>query len=217
MSIKENPNKSQFVVISGGPDSTTLLNEVLRTNVPQNIPTEAIFINFGQPYLLQELTSARKVAADGKVKLHEIVVPGLSHAFIGTGEFGYIIFRNVIEASYGIAASFARYHGGDALYHANIKEDVDDLPWLPEFFARFNAMVNSIKDTTVGELEIKSPYLTVSKGEVFERAYEMNVDLPSTWSCLKPGEVHCGECRSCLRRKMAFQMAGVKDETRYSH
>lgn len=48
--------KPQFVVISGGPDSKTLLNEVLRHNVPQNIPTEAIFINFGQPYLLQELT-----------------------------------------------------------------------------------------------------------------------------------------------------------------
>lgn len=206
--------KPQFVVISGGPDSKTLLNEVLRTNVPQNIPTEAIYINFGQPYLVQELTSARKAAADWDIKLHEIVVPGLSHAFIGAGEFGYIIFRNVIEASYGIAASFARYHGGEALYHANIKEDVDDLPWMPEFFMRFGEMVNAIQD--VGKLEIRSPYLTVPKSEVFERAVEMNVDLPSTWSCLRSGHVHCGECRSCVRRKLAFQAAGLKDETVYA-
>lgn len=215
MSNQEAP-KPQLVVISGGPDSKTLLNEVLRQNVPQGISTEALFINFGQPYLLQELLSARNVAAERKIKLHEVLVPGLSHAFIGAGEFGYIIFRNVIEASYGIAASFARYHGMDTLYHANIKEDVDDLPWLPDFFTKFGDMVNAIKDPSKGELTIQSPYLAVPKGEVFERALEMNVDLSSSWSCLRSGEVHCGECRSCLRRKAAFQMAGVKDETRYA-
>lgn len=205
--------KPQFVVISGGPDSKTLLNEVLRQNVPQNIPTEAIFINFGQPYLLQELTSARKIAAERQVKLNEIVVPGLSHAFIGAGEFGYIIFRNIIEASYGIAASYARYHGGETLYHANLKEDVDDLPWMPEFFARFSDMVNSIQD--VGSLDIRSPYLSVPKAEVFEHADEMGVGLSETWSCLRPGKIHCGECRSCRRRKQAFKNAGMKDDTQY--
>jgi len=214
MSILESNRKRQFCVISGGPDSTTLLNEVLRHNVPQSISTEAIFINFGQPYLLQELTSARRVAEIAKVRLNEIVIPGLSHAFIGDGEFGYVIFRNIIEASYGIAASFARYHGGEALYHANIKEDVDDLPWMPGFFVRFSDMVNSIND--VGHLKIRSPYLTVPKAEVFERADEMNVDLTSTWSCLKPGEIHCGECRSCKRRREAFLLAQMKDETKYS-
>ncbi len=214
MSTLEFNRKLQFCVISGGPDSTTLLNEILRHNVPQSISTEAIFINFGQPYLLQELTSARRVAEIAKVRLNEIVVPGLSHAFIGDGEFGYVIFRNIIEASYGIAASFARYHGGEALYHANIKEDVDDLPWMPEFFARFSDMVNSIND--IGHLEIRSPYLAVPKAEVFERADKMNVDLTNTWSCLKPGEAHCGGCRSCRRRREAFLLAQMKDETRYS-
>jgi 7-cyano-7-deazaguanine synthase len=205
--------KKQFVVISGGPDSTTLLNEVIRANVPQNIPTEAIFINFGQPYLLHELTSARIVANAAKVRLNEIVVPGLTHALIGQGEFGYIIFRNIIEASYGIASSFARFNGGDVLYHANIKEDVDDLPWLPEFFTRFAATINSIADGH--ELKIQSPYLALPKAEVFEHADEMGVNLRSTWSCLRAGTVHCGECRSCLRRKQAFEQSGAKDETLY--
>lgn len=214
MPIQESDERLQFVVISGGPDSTTLLNEILRRNVPQSISTEAIFINFGQPYLFQELTSARRVAKIAKVQLNEIVIPGLSHAFIGTGEFDYVIFRNIIEASYGIAASFARYHGGQALYHANIKEDVDDLPWMPEFFVRFSAMVNSIND--IGHLEIRSPYLTVPKAEVFERADEMNVNLTDTWSCLKPGEAHCGGCRSCKRRQEAFRLAQMKDGTRYN-
>ncbi len=191
--------RPQYIVLSGGPDSTTLLNEVIRNNVPKGIPTEGIFINFGQPYLYNELTSVREVAKNSHVKLNEIIVPGLSHAFVGSGEFGYIIFRNVIEASYGIAASYARYHNGEVLYHANIKEDVDDLPWMPAFFEKFNAMINSIEDKA--PLEIKSPYLHVPKAEVFERADEMGVDLGSTWSCLRSGEHHCGECRSCMRRK----------------
>lgn len=29
------------------------------------------------------------------------------------------------------------------LYHANIKEDVDDLLWIPAFFEKFNAMMNA--------------------------------------------------------------------------
>ncbi|MFZ5376618.1 MAG: 7-cyano-7-deazaguanine synthase [Patescibacteria group bacterium] len=210
---KEKRGKS-FVLISGGPDSKTLLNEVIRTNVPSGIETQAIFINFGQPYLLQELTSARLVATNCRVLLNEIIVPGLSHAFVGTGEFGYIIFRNVIEASYGIAASFARYHGAERLYHANIKEDVDDLPWMPEFFKRLSDMVNVIEDTS--QLSIMSPYLSTPKAEVFEHASEMGVKLSDSWSCLTPGKTHCGVCRSCLRRKNAFKAAGLKDETIYN-
>lgn len=43
--------RPQYIVLSGGPNSTTLLNEVIRNNVPKGIATEDIFINFGQPYL----------------------------------------------------------------------------------------------------------------------------------------------------------------------
>jgi 7-cyano-7-deazaguanine synthase len=214
---QEGPKKKDFVVISGGPDSATLINEVNKSNKENaSIATEGIFINFGQPYLLQELTSARRVAEQTGVKLNEIVVPGLSHAFIGDGEFGYIIFRNVIEASYGIAASFARYHEGRSLYHANIKEDVDDLPWMPDFFSKFTDAVKAINDVSGEELEVHSPYLKVPKAEVFQRADSMDVDLSSTWSCLKSGEHHCGECRSCLRRKGAFQSAVIFDATEYN-
>jgi 7-cyano-7-deazaguanine synthase len=205
--------RSDFVVISGGPDSATLLEEVRRENVPRGIPTEAIFINFGQPYLLQELTSARSVAAKAEVPLHEVQVPGLTHALAGKGEFGYIIFRNVIEASYGIAASFARYNQGRKLYHANLKEDVDDLPWMPAFFQQFAILISSIESDS--QLQVASPYIAIPKQEVFERAAEMGLSLGETWSCLQPGKTHCGECRSCIRRKKAFKEAGLDDETTY--
>ena len=102
---------------------------------------------------------------------------------------------------------------GAPLNHANLKEGVDDLPWMPEFFARFSDMVNSIQD--VGSLDIRSPYLSVPKAEVFEHADEMGVGLSETWSCLRPGKIHCGECRSCRRRKQAFKNAGMKDDTQY--
>lgn len=205
--------QTEFVMLSGGPDSTTLLNEVIRSNLLKEVETRALFINFGQPYLYNELVAARSVAASLKVQLDEINVAGLSHAFMGVGEFGYIILRNVVEATYGIALAYARRHEATGLYHANIKEDVDDLPWLPRFFVRLSELGVSIGEGE--QVIVHSPYLTVPKSEVFERASEMGVNLESTWSCLRAGLKHCGECRACKRRQMAFTSANISDTTSY--
>lgn len=148
--------------------------------------------------------------------MHEINIAGLSHhAFIGLGEFGYPILRNLIEATYGKTTSFARLYGATLLYHANIKEDVDDLPWLPEFFKRLNYLANSVKSGT--RLEIKSLYTNIRKRDVFEIASEMGLEqeIIETWSCLRNEGHHCGVCKAWLRRKQTFEKAGIKDETIY--
>jgi hypothetical protein len=56
------------------------------------------------------------------------------------------LLRNIVEATYGIATSFARLYGATILYHANIKEDVIDLPWLPDFFKNLSLLTESVKE-----------------------------------------------------------------------
>lgn len=51
----------KLVMISGGPDSFTLINQIKREDIIKGnkADIEGLFINFGQPYLYQELISAR--------------------------------------------------------------------------------------------------------------------------------------------------------------
>src|SRR5581483_10153800 len=103
-----------YVLLSGGPDSSTLASELAKTR-----EIVCLYINFGQPYLERELTSARAIATNLQVPLEEIVVPSISHYFVGLGEFGHVILREIIEISYGMASAYARFNGGKVLYHAN--------------------------------------------------------------------------------------------------
>ncbi len=68
-------------MLSGGPDSSVLLSELIRRYYRKSA-VEAIFINFGQPYMAQELLSARNIANLCRVRLNEISVAGISHAFV---------------------------------------------------------------------------------------------------------------------------------------
>ena len=47
------------------------------------------------------------------------------------------------------------------------------------------------------------------------RAASCGVDFAQTWSCYVGGEMHCGECGTCVERREAFLLAGVPDPTAY--
>jgi len=200
-----------YSLLSGGPDSTTLAYDI-KKNINPNVI--CLFINFGQTFLDRELLAARRIAQGLDVSLEEVNIAGLRHAMIGLGEDGGpIIFRGVIEGTYGIASAYARHHGAQALYHANIAEDVDDIPGLDRFFSALQKAVNILPGA--GDFRIESPYINIRKKDVIIKAKELGVPLELTWSCLRPTEIHCGECRSCRRRKEAFQKAGIADPTKY--
>jgi len=220
-SIEDESNEARnFVVtmLSGGPDSSVLLSELVRQYYNRAI-VEAIFINFGQPYMAQELLSARHIANICRVRLEEISVSGVSQAFVGKGEsgIGYPIFRNLINGMYGIATDYARFKQANSLYHANIQEDVTNLPWMPNFFNALNKTTQSINTGKV-KTEVKSDYLDIPKAEVIMRGSELiGEHVAETFSCLRSNTEgkHCGVCRSCKNRRKAFIAAEVQDTTSY--
>ena len=51
---------------------------------------------------------------------------------------------------------------------------------------------------------------------IARRGAELGVDFSKTWSCYVGGELHCGECGTCVERREAFLLAGLPDPTVYA-
>ncbi len=120
-------------------------------------------------------------------------------------------FRNGIMLS--IAAGFAESRGGDALVIAAHSGDHAIYPDCREEF--LSAMADAIRLGSYAKLELVRPFVFCSKADIAKRGLEIGVDFSKTWSCYVGGEIHCGECGTCVERREAFQVAGLTDPTTY--
>ena len=77
------------------------------------------------------------------------------------------------------------------------------------------SMAAAIRLGTDAGIKVISPFITMTKAEIAKRGAELGVDFLKTWSCYKGGEIHCGECGTCVERREAFQLAGLQDPTAY--
>lgn len=76
----------------------------------------------------------------------------------------------------------------------------------PRFFRVFEQL---IRQGTGFSLQIKTPYLQMTKVEVIRRGEKLPLEL--TFSCLNPKNgKHCGCCNKCAERQRAFREAGIK-------
>jgi 7-cyano-7-deazaguanine synthase len=83
---------------------------------------------------------------------------------------------------------------------------------------------DKIKNGTRRKISIWSPSLEgIAKAELLELGHKMLGDrIFESWSCYSNGKrihkdmVQCGECESCINRKMAFSKAGIEDKTIYA-
>lgn len=120
-------------------------------------------------------------------------------------------FRNGIMLA--IAAGFAESAGACGLVIAAHAGDHAIYPDCRETFMR--AMSDAIRLGTYAQIEVIRPFIAMSKAEIARRGQELGVDFSRTWSCYIGGEIHCGECGTCVERREAFLLAGVPDPTKY--
>ena len=64
--------------------------------------------------------------------------------------------------------------------------------------------------------KIIAPFLTTTKIEVFKLGAAMGVPYDLTWSCLRAGDLHCGQCTACRARRHAFADAGLVGARRFN-
>ena len=212
------------VLLSGGMDSVTALYEARE----RHEVVGAVSFHYGSKHNDREIPFAEHHAK--RLGIEHRVIP---LAFVGelfksdllasggeipkghyeeeTMKKTVVPFRNGIMLS--IAAGFAESMEAQGLVIAAHAGDHAIYPDCREDFMK--AMGDAIRLGTYAGIEVLRPFIAMSKADIARRGYELGVDYGQTWSCYVGGETHCGECGTCVERREAFMLAGVKDPTDY--
>jgi 7-cyano-7-deazaguanine synthase len=121
-------------------------------------------------------------------------------------------FRNGILLA--IAAGFAESRESNGLVIAAHSGDHAIYPDCRESFLA--AMAKALELGTYAGITLLQPFVHMDKAAIARRGQELGVDFSKTWSCYAGGEIHCGECGTCVERREAFELAGVPDPTTYA-
>jgi 7-cyano-7-deazaguanine synthase len=212
------------VLCSGGMDSVTALYWAHANHTV----AAALSFDYGAKHNGREIPFAREHAAKLGIR-HEVVeLPFVNRLFssalltggaeIPEGHYEaenmkqtVVPFRNAVMLS--IATGFAESanaeglviaaHGGDHAIYPDCREDF------------MQAMADAMRLGTYAGVKLLRPFISMTKGQIAAEAKRLAVDLGRTWSCYKGGPVHCGKCGTCVERREAFTLAGLKDPTVY--
>lgn len=223
--------KKAIILFSGGLDSCVSAT-IAKT---QGYELNFLFFDYGQKSVKNEKIASQKISKILGAKLTVIKLDwmknfksGLTTATIPKVKFEelneyekmkhsasqvWIPARNLIFCS--IAAGFAENLDADAIFTGFNKEEAKTFPDNSKnFVENFNTLLN------FAVLKKKKPHLIAplidsEKPEIVKIGNEINAPMHLSYSCYSDGEIHCGECESCLRRKRAFMLANVEDKTKY--
>ena len=213
------------VLLSGGMDSVAALYHTLQTTRV----VAALSFHYGSKHNDQELPCAEYHAR--KFGVPHLVIP---LSFIGEhfasdllssggdipkGHYEeesmkktVVPFRNGIMLS--VAAGFAESREARGLVIAAHAGDHAIYPDCREEFML--AMGAAIGLGTYANTELRRPFIDLTKAQIAARGAELGIDFARTWSCYEGGEIHCGECGTCVERREAFLLSGVPDPTVYA-
>lgn len=226
-------NEKAVILLSGGLDSTT----VCAVAKSQGREIYALTINYNQRNVW-EINAAKQVARSVGVVEHVVfpinlrlfggssltdsaidVDKNVSLEEIGKGiPSSYVPARNTIFLS--LALAFAETRDASEIWIGVNSLDYSGYPdCRPEYIDAFSKMAQLA--TKVGvegkKLEIKTPLLHLTKGEIIKLGLSLGVDYSITRTCydLDDQGLACGKCESCQLRKNGFAEAGALDPTPY--
>lgn len=219
-----------LVLASGGVDSSTCLGLAVRDFGHENVI--ALAISYGQKHE-KEIEAARNVAAYYKVRLIEqdltdifkfsncsllqhsdTSVPEAAYAdqlkeSDGKPVSTYVPFRNGLFLS--SAAAIALSNECSFIYYGAHSDDAAGSAY-PDCSQAFNqAMNQAIYEGSGHQLQIKAPFIGLTKADVVRCGLDIGVPYELTWSCYEGGDVPCGKCGTCIDRMKAFEANGITD------
>jgi 7-cyano-7-deazaguanine synthase len=217
--------KKVVVLCSGGMDSVACLYETARTHDA----VHSLSFHYGSKHNDREIPFARlhseKLGIPHSVVRLDFIAEQFESALLAKGgeipkghyeeqsmKQTVVPFRNGIMLS--IAAGFAESKGADALAIAAHSGDHAIYPDCREGFMA--AIADAIRLGTYAGIEVLRPFIAMDKARIAARGAEIGVDFSQTWSCYVGGEIHCGECGTCVERREAFLLASLPDPTRYA-
>lgn len=215
-----------LVVCSGGLDSVTLAYQVAAESELLGLLT----FDYGQRHKKEiefAALAAKRLGVPHRVldiaNIGQLLTSSLTDTNINIPEGHYaannmastvVPNRNAImlTIAFGLADSMEAdavgiaVHGGDHFIYPDCR---------PEFIQAFAAMQTLALGKDVA-IELLSPYLTISKGEIAKQAVKYHVPIHETWSCYNGEAIHCGRCGTCIERLQAVDFANAEDNTNYA-
>ncbi len=225
-----------LVLVSGGVDSTTCLGMTVKEYGHENVVGLSIF--YGQRHD-KEIKAADAVCDFYKVEHITLdlstmfqfsdctllqhsdgEIPEESYAeqlskTDGKPVSTYVPFRNGLFLS--SASAIALSKGCSKIYYGAHSDDAAGNAY-PDCSEAFNkAMNTAIYEGSGKQLEIVAPFISLNKSQVVKKGLEIGVPYELTWSCYEGHEKACGKCGTCIDRKAAFELNGVKDPIEYEN
>lgn len=169
------------VLLSGGIDSTACLAFYLS----QKHTTDALFIEYGQASINQELRAAQSISRHYRIQLHRIKVAGVTQK-----GGGLIVGRNAFLLGLALM-EFRRETGLIAIgIHAGTNYADCSRPFVRRMQAIFDCCAS-------GRIRIAAPFLAWSKRDILAFAAGRSVPIHMTYSCERGATQPCGSCLSC--------------------
>ena len=219
-------------VLSGGLDSTILTYWLVQEYGAENVL--ALTYNYGQRHSIEiekAKISCKKLGIAHQIIdisfLGEIIkdvsalsgakniaVPTIKQVLGDPQPPTYVPYRNMILNA--LAFSFAESNKCDAVYTGIQNTDFYSY-WdcSPEFIEAMNGV--SILNRQHG-IELRAPFVGLTKAEEIRKGILMNVPFEDTWTCYSGSEngIACFSCPSCAERVQNFAKAGIKDPVPYT-
>ena len=124
----------------------------------------------------------------------------------------YVPFRNGLMLSVAASLAAGLYENEEAdIYIGAHADDAAGDAYADCSEPFLKAMGDAVSIGTYGKVRLVFPFATENKAGVVKRGLELGTPYELTWSCYEGGEVPCGTCATCIDRRKAFEMNGVKD------
>ena len=231
-SVPETPQQSStasadcVAIVSGGMDSVTLLHYLVRT---EHRRPAVISFRYGQKHVRELIDAAAQATLLG-CSHHIFDLTPLGAAFSSSALVSdrlaipdaetvrgdpqpatYVPNRNMIFLA--LAAAYAESQQvADVFYGAQRHDLYGYWDTTTQFLERLNNVYELNRKTPI---QIRAPFVTMSKADLLRIGLALGVDYAQTWSCYNGQDRACGHCPTCAERLTAFAEVGIPDPLPY--
>lgn len=212
------PTKA-VVLLSGGMDSSTILYYAKKVHPD----VTAVIIDYQQRHI-REIEAAKRIASEANIPyvISKLFIPRFKGSplvdpkeeipdqIMDSQATTVVPFRNTFFLLHACAVAVQKEANG--VYIGAVKEDQLNFPdCRPAFFEAFQSMV----DQQELDLNIRYPFVHLSKAKIVQLGEKLGVPWKLTWTCYRGGEHPCGRCDACKERLEAFKVNKLVDPLIY--
>lgn len=215
------------VLLSGGVDSSTLLQHVKQTLGVRDL--HAVSFTYGQKHAREIDMACWQAQAAGVANHHLIDIASFAALAEGGSALTdtsidipdladipqdardqpptYVPNRNMTFLA--LAAAYAESRGiTDIFYGAQAQDEYGYWDCTAEFLERINRVFALNRGDAI---TIHAPFVGLRKSDIVKMGVALGVDYAHTWTCYRGEQTACGRCPSCVERAGAFKEADATD------